>query len=400
MKNVAVIGAGILGLSTGIEILKNGNGIAVEIFEKEFRPGTHASGRNSGVIHAGFYYSPDSLKAKFCKDGNIALTKLCQKHGIPIRNVGKVVVAKDSQESDRLNQLYERGKANGVEVHLYEAGRLVEFEPLAQTYENFLWSPSTSISDPNLVTEILKNEFLELGGVIRYNENVNIVEKDSIITIDGSSISFNHIVNCAGAHSDRLARQVGLAKKYRVLPFKGAYYATSITNLPLRTLVYPVPHPINPFLGTHFTLTLDNKLKIGPTAMPVLGRENYSGIFDWNLTDTNEVLTGLGSLIRGEKHKLSEILRSEVPKLRKKKLLEQGIALIPSSINLSQKNWMKKPPGIRGQLINIETGELEQDFVIEEKLNSTHVLNLVSPGWTSALSFSSWLVREKILPRL
>jgi L-2-hydroxyglutarate oxidase LhgO len=178
----------------------------------------------------------------------------------------------------------------------------------------------------------------------------------------------------------------------------GVYRATSQRFLPLKRLVYPVPHPINPFLGVHFTLTLDGKVKIGPTAIPILGREQYSLFEGWSIPDIGQALVATAALIRGEAHDFGEILKSEIPKLREKSLVSESVSLVPRA--MAVKNWQKKPPGIRSQLVNIKTGKLEQDFIVENYKNSTHVLNAVSPGWTSALPFGRWVAEEKILPNL
>ena len=383
--DVLIIGGGVVGLSTGIAFLEANPSLKVVIAEKESRLGLHASGRNSGVLHAGFYYSPDSLKAKFCRDGNQELRKLAKKYNIPVREVGKVVVARNNDENERLETLFHRGITNGVELEILDASHLNKFEPLAITHERFLWSPKTAISDPLAIIEALQKEFESLGGSISFEAKVRLKEVNEEIVDSSHQFDAKKIINTAGAQADRISRAVGVGNEYAMLPFMGVYRATEEKNLPLQRLVYPVPHPINPFLGVHFTLTLDNKVKIGPTAIPIAGREQYSFLSGWSGSDLAQSIKGMTSLIRGDAHDFGRIIKSEWPKIVEKLLVKESLELVPSVSNV--KSWYRKPPGIRAQLVHLPSGKLEQDFVVVCKQNSIHVLNAVSPGWTSALPF-------------
>ena len=394
--DVLIVGAGIIGLSIGIALLQAEKGLRVLIVDKEPAAGEHASGRNSGVLHAGFYYSPDSLKAKFCREGNLELRKLCRENSIPIQECGKVVVSRNSEEDGRLDLLYSRGLSNGVELELLEKTELSKYEPLAVTHQRFLWSPNTAISDPRAVIKAMVSKFEGLGGKLSYGQRIEFQRTQD--GVSAKKIRAEYVINSAGAQSDRLAEELGLAKRYAMVPFMGVYRAVSSDCLPLKRLVYPVPHPINPFLGVHFTLTLDGKVKIGPTAIPILGREQYSLFEGWSLSDIGQAITATRALIQGESHKFGEILKSELPKLRESSLVRESALLVPRAISI--RNWQKKPPGIRSQLVDIKTGKLEQDFIVENFENSTHILNAVSPGWTSALPFGRWVAEEKVLPNL
>jgi (S)-2-hydroxyglutarate dehydrogenase len=392
--DVLIIGAGVVGLSTGIALLQSRPSLKVIVADKEKDIGLHASGRNSGVIHAGFYYSPDSLKAKFCRDGNFELRKLAKKYEIPVKNVGKVVVARNDDENARLSTLFERGIANGVDLEIYPEEKLGEFEPLAVTHKRFMWSPDTGISDSIAIVKAMRDEFLSLGGEINFDSRVNLSELSGEIHDSSSQFTFTHVVNAAGAHADRISRSVGVGTEYAMLPFIGVYRATSEKNLPLQRLVYPVPHPINPFLGVHFTLTIDGKVKIGPTAIPIAGREQYSFTEGWSGPDIAQSLKGMKSLITGNSHDFGTILKSEWPKIIQKLLVKESIELVPSAIEV--KDWNRKPPGIRAQLVHLPTGKLEQDFIVTSEINATHVLNAVSPGWTSSIPFGRYLADEII----
>ena len=395
-SDVLIIGAGIVGLSVGIALLQARPSLKILVIDKEDGPGQHASGRNSGVLHAGFYYSPDSLKAKFCREGNAELRRLCIENEIPVLECGKVVVARNAEEDARLDLLFSRGIANGVDLEIYEAKNLERHEPLARTHFRYLWSPKTAISDPRAVTTAMVKRFKSLGGRISYGSKVQISGSSGEVCVKGFEAKY--VINSAGAQSDRLARGLGMATEYAMVPFMGIYRSVEAKKLPLKRLVYPVPHPINPFLGVHFTLTLDGKVKIGPTAIPILGREQYSLASGWSLSDIGQALVATNALIRGGAHSFSDILKSELPKLKQSLLVKESATLVPNARQI--RDWKKKPPGIRSQLVNIKSGRLEQDFIVENFHNSTHILNAVSPGWTSAIPFGRWVATEKVLPNL
>ena len=395
-SDVLIIGAGIVGLAVGIALLQARTSLKILVIDKEDGHGQHASGRNSGVLHAGFYYSPDSLKAKFCREGNTELRKLCIENEIPVLECGKVVVSRNTEEDTRLDLLYSRGITNGVDIEIHDAENLEKHEPLAKTHGRYLWSPKTAISDPRAVTTVMVKRFEKLGGRISYGSKVQISKSSGEVSVQGFETKY--VINSAGAQSDRLARGLGMAKEYAMVPFMGIYRSVEAKKLPLKRLVYPVPHPINPFLGVHFTLTLDGKVKIGPTAIPILGREQYSWAQGWSLPDIGQSLIAATALVRGRAHSLVEILKSELPKLRESSLVRESATLVPDAGQI--KAWTKRPPGIRSQLVNIKSGKLEQDFIVQNFQNSTHILNAVSPGWTSAIPFGRWVANEYVLNQI
>ena len=394
MKNsfdVIIAGAGIIGLAVAKSLLLHEPKLNVLVVEKETDLGAHASGRNSGVLHAGFYYSPESLKAKFCRDGNIEMRELAKKHAIPVRDVGKVVVARNAEELIRLEELFKRGEENGVQLQILDAHELTNFEPLARTHGAFLWSPTTGVSDPARIIRALANEVLSLSGKIRYGSPLE-VSKEQTLTLNGEKLKTKHFVNASGSQSDRLAHKFNLGLDYSMVPFMGIYRAAEEHLLPLKRLVYPVPHPLNPFLGVHFTLTSDFKVKIGPTAIPVLGREQYKLSQRLTSSDVQSTIAGLASMIYYGAHDLPALIRSELPKILVSSLIREAAELVPSVVSVEQ--WFRKPPGIRSQLIHRQTGRLEQDFIVEQSEYSTHILNAVSPGWTSAIPFGRHVCQQ------
>ena len=394
MKNsydVVIAGAGIIGLSVARSMLLQDPKLKVLVVEKERVLGLHASGRNSGVLHAGFYYSPESLKAKFCRDGNAEIRRLAEKYSIPVRDVGKVVVARSEEEFSRLEILFKRGEANGVRLELLDGDQLVNFEPLAKTHEGFLWSPTTGVSDPVRIIQALASEVLILGGEIRFGSAVDVGSEQTLF-IDKEPLSARHFVNAAGSQSDRIAHQFNLGLDYSMIPFMGIYRTVDHVKIPLQRLVYPVPHPLNPFLGVHFTLTSDFKVKIGPTAIPILGREQYGFTQGWTLSDIESTMAGLTSMLRHGAHDLPALIKSEWPKILTSTLVREAQELVPAVARI--KGWKRKPPGIRSQLIHRPTGRLEQDFIVEHGPDSTHILNAVSPGWTSSIPFGNFISRH------
>ena len=395
--DLLIIGAGIIGISIGIAYLNANPGKKVISVDKENEIGKHATGRNSGVLHAGFYYSSESLKAKFCREGNIQLHKIAKKYGVPIREVGKVVVSRNIEEDSRLDLLFKRGLQNGVELELLDESLLKKYEPLARTTNRFLWSPTTAVSDPQKIIRALQTEFQSLGGRIDFDTKIKLVVTSGMVRTLNDTYEAEFIVNAAGGQADRISRQINVGLEYAMLPFMGVYRVTDRIELPLQRLVYPVPHPVNPFLGVHFTLTVDGLVKIGPTAIPLFGREQYSFREGWSLSDSIQAIKGSVALMRGESHNFGAILKSEWPKIVLKQLVRESTELVSGARDV--KRWEKKPPGIRAQLVHLPSGKLEQDFVVKQYLNSVHVLNAVSPGWTSALPFGKWIVEEYLTRR-
>ncbi len=391
--DIVIVGAGIIGLSVARALKSHQPSLKILICEKEDKVGLHASSRNSGVLHAGFYYSPESLKAKFCRDGNRQLRDFIKRNNIPLLEIGKVVVTQSSEEEVRLLTLYNRGISNGVDLEILPAKEITRFEPLAITHENFLWSPNTAVSDPKSVLVALEEKLKSEGVEIRCSSQITNF-REGRARLNEHDISFRHLVNSAGSQADRIAHTFDVGMEYSMLPFKGMYRYVMQNKLPLRTLIYPVPHKLNPFLGVHFTLTFDGLVKIGPTALPIVGREQYELKDGFKFTDLKSTLQSSFALARGAHHSVGEIVRSEFPKLSSAFLIREASRLVPS-VSLTS-GWRVKPPGIRSQLVNVNSGELVQDFLVKPGPSSTHILNAVSPGWTSALPFGDYVANQAL----
>lgn len=381
--DVAVIGSGAVGMAVARGLLEIDPTIQISIFEKEKTFSSHASARNSGVLHAGFYYSPESLKARFCREGRDELERLAIENSIPVKKIGKVVVAQNQDEESRLEALLQRGIANGVELERLSETELVNFEPLARTEGSFLWSPNTSVSNPVLINEAMRNILISKN--VKFVSGSRVYFKDEKWFNNDEAIPAKYYVNAGGAWALDLAHQMKIGMQCRTMPFLGLYKQVKATQLPIRTLIYPVPHPINPFLGVHFTLTIDGFVKIGPSALPIIGRNQYSITSPITISEITTFGKNLLSLAKGSKHDLWSMAQYEIPKLLTSNLVGAASELVPGAKQV--KNWSRKSPGIRGQLVNSNTGELLQDFLIEHNQNSTHVLNAVSPGWTASIPF-------------
>ena len=392
-----IIGAGIVGISLGLALLERDPNRNVLVIDKEEKPGIHASGRNSGVLHAGFYYSPDSLKAKFCRLGNLELRKFCKENNLQILETGKVVVCQDKKDVARLEELYRRGVANRINIEILDSKDLEKIEPAAQTVDKFIWSPTTAVGNPMDVIKKLAEKFTKSGGSFLFNTQVELIEKGNevLVITKQETYSAKSIINSAGAYAANLAKQVNVGAEYVCLPFLGAYKKSKLLSVNPKRLVYPVPNPVNPFLGVHTTITLNNEIKIGPTALPVIGKEQYKLTDGFNRKELGEFFTSSTALLKSDSVDLIGLAKEEALKLFKKPLLKRTRKL-SNSLD-SNTDWFKYPSGIRAQIINTKTKAIEMDYIVKSDKNVVHILNAVSPGWTSAIPFARWVVENQPL---
>lgn len=386
-----VIGAGITGLTIARELVASGAG-DVLILEKEPALGLHASGRNSGVLHAGIYYTPDSLKARFCVEGNRLMKEFCRSHGLTLAETGKVVVARDAAEIEQLGELKARADAAGARAELIDARRLAELEPHAQTREVALHSPDTAVVQPREILDALAGE-LTASGRCRIDLGVAFVEAvdRDVVQTSAGPVRFERLVNCAGAFADRIAQGLGLAREYRLIPFKGTYRKLVPERAHLvRGSVYPVPDLGNPFLGVHLTRGADGDVYAGPTALPAFGREAYRGLR--GIGREAPVIAARDALLLGRNRDFRRAARSETRKYSRKVVYREAAALIPKlrpeDLQAAEK------VGIRPQLVHWPTRRLVMDFVVVSDAAGLHVLNAVSPAFTSSMAFAREAVRR------
>ncbi len=383
-----VIGGGIIGLSVARELIKTFSDIKVTLIEKEKDCGLHASGRNSGVLHAGFYYTSDSLKARFTKDGNKALTNYCEEKKIKINKCGKLVVAKNENDLPLLNELLKRGKSNGVDLNEISEEEAKCIEPRAKTYKRALFSPTTSTVNPQEVLKAIKHDALSEG--VRILPGVKYVKriKNNILTSEGI-FDAGYIINAAGLYADVIAHDFGFSKQYKILPFKGLYLYSNEPIGSIRTNVYPVPDLRNPFLGVHFTVTVDGNVKIGPTAIPAFWREQYNFFDNFNPFEFVDIVSREIDLFMFSNFDFKKLAIEEIQKYSKSKLVKLASMLASDVQEKHYKTWGKA--GIRAQLVNLKEKKLEMDFVIEGNEQSLHILNVVSPGFTCAIPFAKYV---------
>lgn len=386
-----IIGGGIVGICLARELRRRFSDQSVVLIEKEADCGRHASGRNSGVIHAGFYYSADSLKARFTRAGNLALHAYCEEKGLPVLRCGKLVVAKDEGELPLIDELLRRGRANGVPVEKISEEEARKIEPRAKTWGSALFSPSTSSADPRQVLAAMRADAESEGVEILTGAAYRTRKDNTIVTAQGP-ISFGHAVNAAGLYADKIARDFGFSRRYRILPFKGLYLYSDEPPGALRAHIYPVPDLRNPFLGVHFTLTADGHIKIGPTAIPAFWREQYHGLQNFHAREFLEILAREAALMISSDFDFKKLALEELAKRSRAQLVALA-ARLAHNVRLEDfSRWGE--PGIRAQLFDIETRRLVMDFVIEGDERSTHVLNAVSPGWTCAIPFAAHVAEQ------
>jgi len=392
-----IIGAGIIGLTLATQLQERAPGKRILLLEKEPDAARHGSGRNSGVLHAGFYYTSSSLKARFTRDGNRALKDYCRQNGLAMNECGKVVVAADETELQALYELEKRGLANGVDVRLIDEGELAAIEPNARTFRKALYSPTTATVDPVEICASLKDRLLNSGVRILFGEGYQGLAGANIIrTTKGRLIKAGHLVNAAGLYADKIARDFGFSGNYVIIPFKGMYLKYSGPHAPLKVNVYPVPNLKNPFLGVHYTVTVDGHVKLGPTAIPAFWRENYEGLDNFRFTELMQAAAYEGRLFLTNSFGFRSLAWEEMLKYYKPYFVGLGLKLVKQIDAGGFREWTR--PGIRAQLLNTKTLELVQDFVVEGDKSSTHILNAVSPAFTGSFPFTNWIIESRLLP--
>jgi (S)-2-hydroxyglutarate dehydrogenase len=390
-----IIGAGILGLSVARELLSQLPKAKIMIVEKEPEVGLHASGRNSGIMHAGIYYKPNSLKAKFCLEGSRSMVAYCEEHNLPVDRIGKIILPCKASDEDMVNKLYKRALENGTNVELIKADELRKMEPLANVVaKHALFSPETAVIAPKLILKHLQKYLASQGVIFKFNSLCDKFSPESKkVFIGEQEISYGHLFNTAGLYADKVAGACGLEDKYTMIPFKGMYYEVPKTSaIKINHLIYPVPDMNVPFLGVHFTKSIDGKVYVGPTAIPVLGREHYQGFRGIRLGESIDVFSELGSQYLTNKQGFRNYAHQEIPRFLKSRFVSSAKSMIAS---ITAQDLIKsKKVGIRAQLFDKQKKELAMDFIVRSTANETHVLNAVSPAFTSSFSFSKYVVAQ------
>lgn len=388
--DVAIVGGGIVGLATARELLQRRPGERVAVLEKEPQIAEHQSGHNSGVIHSGIYYAPGSMKAKACVAGAAALKRYCDEHGIPYNLCGKVIVATEEAEIPRLENLYQRGLANGVPgIRLIDADELFEIEPHV-TGVRALLSPGTGIVDYRQVAAAYAEEIRAAGGQIFTGHEVIAIDRraeGTRLTTPRGEFQARRVITCAGLWEDRVAALTGAPREPRIVPFRGDYYVLRPERRYLvRGNIYPVPDPAFPFLGVHFTPRMNGDLWLGPNAVLAFARDGYR-FGRVNPRDLAELATFTGFLGFARKNwrvGFDEMARD----LSKERFLRSLQRYVPE---MTLDDLLPGPAGVRAQAMGAD-GRLVDDFVVDGRDGVLHVRNAPSPAATSSLVIGGLVV--------
>jgi L-2-hydroxyglutarate oxidase len=388
-----IIGSGIIGLTIAHTLKARNPQKSILIIDKEHTQAFHASSRNSGVLHAGFYYTANSLKAKLTVEGNHALKAYCKEKDIRVNTCGKLVVAQNKQELAQLYELEKRGEINGSNVKIIDQEQAEEFEPNVKTFQKALYSPDTASVNPAEVCLTLKED-LEATGVKFLFQTKYLGQKDGIIKTSSGDFNYKKLINCAGLYADKIANDFGFGKKYTMIPFKGLYLKYTKNKTDIKTNIYPVPNLKNPFLGVHYTKTVDNDIKIGPTAIPAFWRENYDSFARFDLKECLEVMGHETKLFLTNAFGFRNLAFEEIRKYNKDYLVAQAQLMVKEIDPKGFTTYTK--PGIRAQLLDKKASKLVQDFVIEADNKTIHILNAVSPAFTCSFPFANLVVNQYI----
>jgi len=382
-----VIGGGIVGLSTALKLQEANKKIL--ILEKESTVGLHQSGRNSGVLHSGIYYKPDSFKSNLCIRGRELMLKFLESNNIPYRLEGKIVVDENMQ---KIESLFERSKLLAMSgVQVLEKDELIDKEPNSKIQQG-LFVPQAGVVDYKIVTETMANIFRNKGGDVEYfQEIVNITENNDAKLVSSKNETFtgDFLINCAGLFSDKVAKLDGLNPKVKIIPFRGEYYeiVNEKSHL-LNNMIYPIADPDLPFLGIHLTKTVDGRIEAGPNAVLAFSREGYSWT-KFNLFETLETITYKGMVKLGRKYfktGIDEMYRS----LNKAAFVQEVKKLLPG---IESEDLVQRPAGVRAQAVS-DDGSLLDDFLFEEGYKSLHVLNAPSPAATASLAIGEYIASK------
>lgn len=359
------------------------------IIDKESREAYHASSRNSGVLHAGFYYTADSLKAQLTVAGSRAMKEFCREHKLDINECGKLVVAQNAEERDTLYELEKRGHRNGSDVKVIDAAQAKEIDPNVKTFEQALWSPATASIDPKQVCLCMREQLEKAGVTFLFGTKYLRRNKTAIETSQGE-FQADRVINCAGSYAETIARDFGFGHQYAMIPFKGLYLKYTKNKTDVKVNVYPVPNLKNPFLGVHFTKTVDGTIKIGPTAIPALWKEQYGWLDNFSLRELWKIGVEESRLFIQNSFGFRSLAFEEMRKYRKSYFVGLAQAMIERIDPDGFTEYTQ--PGIRAQLLDLKTRKLVQDFVVEADRDSVHLLNAVSPAFTCSLSFAEMIL--------
>ena len=397
--DIQILGGGMVGLALAYQIAKKNKDLRIQILDKEIKLGAHNSGRNSGVLHAGIYYKPGSLKAKVCVDGARRLKEWCFSEDLKVLECGKLIVTQKPDQNSDLELLFERANQNGADVKFIDKKEIKKISKYVYcATEKAIWSPNTCVVDPKLVLDKLSRRIKEMGVEIICDAKISEVNiSRSLVSFSSSgedfTTNFNHLFNCCGVHADEVAKEFGVCDDYKILPFKGIYWKLKNNELfDFRSNIYPVPDLNVPFLGVHVTPNIKGEIFFGPTAIPAFGKENYNGFekiepllatkfignlgFQWIMNSNGFRRYAYEQAFQGFKPFFVKAAKSLIPGLKSEHLIRS------------------EKVGIRAQLYNIKKGKLVDDFKLVNKDNTTHVLNAISPAFTASFALADLIIEK------
>jgi (S)-2-hydroxyglutarate dehydrogenase len=394
--DLIIIGAGIIGAATAWQLKLQYPAKTILLLEKEAKAALHQTGRNSGVVHAGVYYPPSSLKAQFCKQGLAATQQFCQDYKLPYQQTGKLLVATNALELQRMEALYLRCEQNQLKPQLMDENQLRQCEPNISG-EGAILVKDTAITNYTAITTTMLSLFADGGGQIAFAQSVQALDESDqgiVVSTPDRKYKTKQLINCAGLMTDKLSKMIGLEVDFQILPFRGEYFKLPPKyNEIVRHLIYPIPDPELPFLGVHLTRMIDGSVTVGPNAVLAMAREGY-GKFDFNLGDVRDMLgfSGFWPLLgKQATYALQELKNSWF----KRAYLAQVQKYCPQIVAA---DLLPHPSGIRAQAVTMQ-GELIHDFKFLETEHSLHVGNAPSPAATSAIPIALHLInkiREKL----
>lgn len=387
----AIIGSGIIGLTLAFKLRLKFVNSNIIIFEKEPNSISHGSGRNSGVLHSGIYYDPGSLRANLCTTGVKELKDYIISEKLWINECGKLLIPTSKFSNSNLENLFERAKNNGVEVHKIKSTEIENLEPnINCQFKYGLHVPFTSVADPKEVSESLIRNLKKMNVNFKYNSKILKIISNEVITKD-DKIEAGKIFNCAGLFADEVAKKSNLEFRFNFLPFKGKYWKIKNKNFKLNHLVYPIPDLRYPFLGLHSSHNRNGDFFIGPSSTPVFGREQYDGFFGDSISESLSLFLNFSKKIIFNENKLRSLAVKEMLLLTKYGFFNE-IKKMFKNIKSDELELSEHKIGIRSQIFDPNKKSLVNDFVVINQDHTTHVLNAISPAWSASFAFADYLI--------
>ena len=389
-----IVGAGIVGLTVASELKRRRPAASIAVLEKEAAPGMHASGRNSGVMHCGIYYGSDTLKAKVCAAGARKMIEYAEAEGITVNRCGKVILATGEEQLPTVDKLLRNAQENQIAAFKIDEQQLKEIEPFAASGVAAILCPDTAVIDSASIVQRMRDKLVNQGVEFLFGCSFFGRNGDKSIRTSQGDIGYGYLVNCAGAYADIVAKSFDVGREYALVPFKGIYWKLSQNaNHKVKANIYPVPDVSMPFLGVHLTRVISGDVYVGPTAIPAFGRENYGVLQGINLGESLWIGHQLVGMYLRNENNFRKLTHVEMGKYKKTNFLAAAQKLMPS---LRADDMVRtSKAGIRPQLVNVHTRKLEMDYILEKTGDSLHVLNAISPAFTSSLAFAE-LIADKI----